>query len=584
MTGLVTFDERVRVGTGKGEEMAMTGSMIFRPEFCRLAAAEARRALTAGRVVERIRRRDHTVWKPEPAEIANRLGWLDSPQAMQGRLAEIATVVDGIRADGFSFALLLGMGGSSLAPEVFRKVFGQADGFLDLAVLDSTDPGAVLGWTERLDLRRTLFIVSTKSGGTVETFSFMKYFYKLVAEKLGVEEAGKHFLAITDPGSALSDLAREHRFRHTFLNDPEIGGRYSALSCFGLVPAALIGMDVKRFLERAAAAAQGEFTGDREAMNGSLLGALLGEFAAQGRDKLTFLFSPRLAAFGDWVEQLLAESLGKEGEGMLPVVGEEIGPPLVYGSDRLFCSVRLAGDAAGEEKLSALAGAGHPVVDLVLADPYDLGGQCFFWEMATVVAGWRLAINPFDQPDVEAAKILARKMIAEYREKGAMPIETPSLKGTGLSVYGDVPVGMPEEALAVFLAQAKPSAYAALQAYLTPSPGMDEALQRLRMRIRDRFHLVTTVGYGPRFLHSTGQLHKGDAGYGLFIQFTADDPRDAPIPDELGRPESALTFSILKQAQIFGDRQALLNAGRRAVRIHLHGDPADGISRLTTTL
>jgi glucose-6-phosphate isomerase len=562
----------------------MTTKVTFRPESCRAAAAEARKVLAAGRIVERIRRKDHTVWKPRPAEIVNRLGWLDSPQAMQGRLSEIAGVVDGIRADGFKFALLLGMGGSSLAPEVFRKVFGKTDGFLDLAVLDSTDPEAVLGCAERLDLRRTLFVVSTKSGGTVETFSFMKYFYKLVTENLGAEEAGKHFLAITDPGSALAGLAREHHFRRTLLNDPEIGGRYSALSCFGLVPAALTGMDVGLLLERAATAAECEFDSKKRETNGVLLGALLGEFAAQGRDKLTFVFSPRLAAFGDWVEQLLAESLGKEGEGILPVVGEKIGPPSVYGGDRLFCSIRLAGDAAREEQLNALAEAGHPVIDIELQDSYDLGGQCFFWEMATAVAACRLAINPFDQPDVEAAKVLARKMIAEYREKGAMPTEMPTLAGADLSVYGDVPAGMPEEALAAFLAQAKPGAYAALQAYLTPSPGMDEVLQRLRMRIRDRFHLVTTVGYGPRFLHSTGQLHKGDAGFGLFIQFTADDPRDTAIPDELGRPESALTFGILKQAQVFGDRQALLNAGRRAIRIHLHGDPAEGISRLTATL
>jgi glucose-6-phosphate isomerase len=562
----------------------MATSMTFRPESCRAAAEEARKAVAAGRVGERIRRKDHTVWKPEPAEIADRLGWLDSPQVMQDRLSEIVDVVAGVRADGFNFALLLGMGGSSLAPEVFRKVFGTADGFLDLAVLDSTDPGAVIARAEGLDLRRTLFIVSTKSGGTVETFSFMKFFFKLVAANLGTDEAGRHFLAITDPGSALADLAREHRFRHTFLNDPEIGGRYSALSCFGLVPAALIGMDVKRLLERASAAAALEFTGNNEVMNGSILGALLGEFAAQGRDKLTFLFSLRLAAFGDWLEQLLAESLGKEGEGILPVVGEEMGTPSVYGGDRIFCSIRLAGDDAGEARLVALAKAGHPVIDLELTDPYDLGGQCFFWEMATAVAAWRLAINPFDQPDVEAAKILARKMITEYRQKGTMPAETPSLKGAVLSVYGDVPAGKPEEALAAFLAQAKPGAYAALQAYLIPSPRMEEALHLLQMRIRDHFHLVTTVGYGPRFLHSTGQLHKGDAGYGIFVQFTADDPRDTPIPDELGRLESSLTFGVLKRAQVLGDRQALLNAGRRAIRIHLHGDPADGISRLTATL
>ncbi len=564
--------------------MAMTTRMTFFPESCRAAAGEARKALAAGRITERIQRKDHTLWKPEPGGISDRLGWLDSPRAMQGRLAEIASVVEGVRADGFNFALLLGMGGSSLAPEVFRKVFGVADGFLDLAVLDSTDPGAVLACAERLDLKRTLFIVSTKSGGTVETFSFMKYFYNLVAEKLGAEEAGRHFLAITDPGSALADLARAHHFRHAFLNDPDIGGRYSVLSCFGLVPAALLGMDVGLLLERAAAAAEAEFDSNNKEMSGALLGALLGEFAVQGRDKLTFLFSPRLAAFGDWVEQLLAESLGKEGEGMLPVVGEVFGAPSVYGPDRIFCAIRLAGDDAGEEQLKALAEAGHPVIDLSLSDPYELGGQCFFWEMAAAITGWRLAINPFDQPDVEAAKILARKMIAEYREKGAMPLETPALKGPGLSVYGDLDAGKPEETLAAFLRHAKPGAYAALHAYLTPSPGMDEALQRLRMRIRDRFRLVTTVGYGPRFLHSTGQLHKGDAGCGLFIQFTADDSRDAPIPDEMGQPESALTFGVLKQAQAFGDRQALINARRRVIRIHLHGDPVNGISRLMAAL
>ncbi|MCE5263842.1 MAG: glucose-6-phosphate isomerase [Deltaproteobacteria bacterium] len=562
----------------------MAAALTLRPEFFREAAEAARRAMKAGRVVERIRQKDHTVWKSDPAEIANRLGWLDSPQVMQGRLAEIEAVVDGIRADGLNFALLLGMGGSSLAPEVFRKVFGVADGFLDLAVLDSTDPGAVLGWAERLDLRRTLFVVSTKSGGTVETFSLMKYFHRLAAERLGAEAVGRHFVAITDPGSALADLALKHGFRHTFLNDPKIGGRYSALSCFGLVPAMLIGMDVKQLLDRAVAAAENEFAGREGEMNGSLLGALLGECAAEGRDKLTLLLPPELAPFGSWLEQLIAESLGKDGEGILPVVGEEIGPPLVYRGDRVFCAIRLAGDAPRREKIDALAQASHPVADIALSDAFDLGGQCLFWEMATAVAAWRLAINPFDQPNVEAAKVLAREMIAEYRQKGAMPAETPALQGAGFSAYGDVAARTLEEVLPLFLAQAKRGAYVALHAYLTPSPGMDEALQRLRMRIRDRFRLVTTVGYGPRFLHSTGQLHKGDAGYGLFIQFTADDPQDAPIPDEMGRPESTLTFGVLKQAQAFGDRQALLNAGRRAIRIHLGGNPAEALYSVAAAL
>ncbi|MHB9096541.1 MAG: glucose-6-phosphate isomerase [Syntrophales bacterium] len=556
--------------------------MTLRPESCRAAADEARKALRENRIVERIRRKDYTLWKPAPDEIANRLGWLDSPRAMTKRLAEIGEVVDSVRADGFTFALLLGMGGSSLAPEVLRRIFGTAEGFLDLAVLDSTDPGAVLDRVARLDIGRTLFIVSTKSGGTVETFSFLKYFYNLAAGRLGAREAGSHFIAVTDPGSALAEIAAAHRFRHTFLNDPEIGGRYSALSCFGMVPAALIGMDVKRFLERAATAAdrelaRGDVLGEGD---GALLGALLGEMAKRGRDKLTFVFSPEIAPFGDWVEQLIAESTGKEGKGILPVVGEPLGPPEMYGGDRLFVSLRVGEDGTGEERLRALAGAGHPVIDLRMADRRDLGGQCFLWEIATAVAGWRLAINPFDQPDVEAAKILARKMIAEYREKGAMPPETPLLKTPGISVYGDVVSDTPSAALARFLGQAGPGAYAAIQAYLRPCAETGAALERLRLRLRDAFRIPVTVGYGPRFLHSTGQLHKGDAGRGLFIQLTADDPRDAPIPDELGSPAAALTFGVLKAAQAFGDRQALVNAGRRAIRFHLHGDPVDGIKDL----
>ncbi|MHB8907726.1 MAG: glucose-6-phosphate isomerase [Syntrophales bacterium] len=558
-------------------------TMTLRPESCRAAAAEARRALREGRVVERIRRKDHTLWKPAPEEIANRLGWLDSPRAMTKRLAEIEAVVDSVRAGGFTFALLMGMGGSSLAPEVFRRIFGAAAGFLDLAVLDSTDPGAVLDWAGRLDIERTLFIVSTKSGGTVETFSFLKYFYNLALDRLGAGEAGSHFIAITDPGSALADIAAAHRFRHTFLNDPEIGGRYSALSCFGLVPAALIGMDPEGFLERAAAAEERELVDGGAALgeaDGFLLGALLGEMAKRGRDKLTFVFSPEIAPFGDWVEQLIAESTGKEGKGILPVVGEPLGPPERYRGDRLFVSLRVGEDRTGEERLSALAGAGHPVIDLRMADCRDLGGQCFLWEIATAVAGWRLAINPFDQPDVEAAKILARKMIAEYREKGAMPPETPALKAAGISVYGDAVSGTPSAALARFLGPAGPGAYAAIQAYLRPCAETGAALELLRLRLRDAFRIPVTVGYGPRFLHSTGQLHKGDAGRGLFIQLTADDPRDAPIPDELGSPAAALTFGVLKTAQAFGDRQALVNAGRRVIRFHLGGDPAGGIGRL----
>jgi glucose-6-phosphate isomerase len=556
------------------------------PETYRGVADEVRKTVRDNRVVERIRQRDHTLWKAEPKDIADRLGWLDSPRSMTGCLPEIEAVVAGIRADGYTHALLLGMGGSSLAPEVFRRVFGAADGFLDLAVLDSTDPGAVLDCAERLDLKRTLFIVSTKSGGTVETFSFLRYFYGLAKESLGVDDAGRHFVAITDPGSALADVGAGCRFRHTFLNDPEIGGRYSALSYFGLFPAALIGVDAGRLLERAAAEAEGEFSrknGDGDG-GGAFLGAILGELAKRGRDKLTFVFSPAIEPFGDWIEQLIAESTGKEGKGILPVVGEPLGPPGVYGTDRVFVSLCIGDDGTVEEGLQTLAETGHPVVDLRIADRYDLGGQCFFWEMATVAAGWRLGINPFDQPDVEAAKDLARRMIARYGETGAMQEETPAFTAPGISVYGDVLSGTPGEALTEFVGQAGPGAYAAIQAYLRPCPETGAALARFRLRVRERFRIAVTVGYGPRFLHSTGQLHKGDAGRGLFIQLTADDPRDAAIPDKLGAAASSLSFGSLKTAQAIGDRQALLDAGRRVLRFHLHGDVSGGLELLGSGL
>jgi transaldolase/glucose-6-phosphate isomerase len=370
-------------------------------------------------IIHRIWAHDHTVWKPDPTEIANRLGWLHTAEAMSENVPCLEALAEDVRAAGYSHALLLGMGGSSLAPEVMRRAFGVRDGYLDLTVLDSTDPAAVLNYAERLDLSRTLFIVATKSGGTVETLSFFKFFYSRVAHTLGAEEAGAHLIAITDPGSKLADLAREYDFRATFLNDPNIGGRYSALSYFGLVPAALIGLDLELLLDRALTAACNcdgcncPVDGDN---SGGRLGAIMGALAKAGRDKVTFITSPQIASFGDWVEQLIAESTGKEGRGILPVVGEPLGSPQVYDNDRLFVYLRLDGSAGlttGENEtydaaVDALEAAGHPLVRLRLRDLYDLGGQFFLWEMATAVAGHRLGINPFDQPNVEAAKVLAR--------------------------------------------------------------------------------------------------------------------------------------------------------------------------------
>jgi len=543
--------------------------------------------MAENRILNRIWAHDHTVWKPEPTEITNRLGWLHTAEVMSENLYRLQELAEAVRADGYTHALLLGMGGSSLAPEVFRKTFGVKGGYLDLAVLDSTDPGAVLAHAERLDPARTFFIVATKSGTTAETLSFFKFFYNRVADEVGADRAGEHFLAITDPGTKLADLADRYRFRATFLNDPNIGGRYSALSYFGLVPAALVGLDVGRLLDRALAVASGcescMVAGDNP---GTWLGAILGELAKAGRDKATFAISPAIASFSNWVEQLIAESTGKEGRGILPVVGEPLGPPDVYGEDRLFVYLRLNGDDTHNAAIQGLEDAGHPAVRLNLHDPYDLGGQFFLWEIATAVAGHRLGINPFDQPNVEAAKVLARRMVAEYTEKGTLPSgESAPLTAEALKEFlAQAQPGDPSTALRQSSGQGSGRSYIALQAYLQPTARTDSALQALRIRLRDRFRLATTAGYGPRFLHSTGQLHKGDAGRGLFIQLTADDPRDAPIPDEAGSLASSITFGVLKAAQALGDRQALLGAGRRVIRFHLGEDIVGGLKKLAESL
>jgi transaldolase/glucose-6-phosphate isomerase len=534
-------------------------------------------------VMARIWQRDHTVWKPEPAEITNRLGWLQSPQVMADSVQRLRPFADTVRAEGYTHALLLGMGGSSLAPEVFRKTFGVKEGYLDLAVLGSTVPGAVLALAERLDPKRTIVIVSTKSGTTVETLSLFKFFYTWMADAVGREEAGKHFIAITDPGSPLVDIGTRYRFRVGFLNALAIGGRYAAISSVGLVPAALIGMDIGELLARALAMARQckpAGTTKEAADPGALLGAVVGELAKAGRDKITFSISAQVASFGDWLEQLIAESTGKEGKGILPVIGEDIAAPGEYGEDRLFVHLSLEGDTASDAALAALEQAGHPIVRLSMHDPYDLGGQLFLWEMAIAVAGHRLGVNPFAQPDVEAAKRIARKAVARYKKRGSLPIETPTLIKDGIEVYGKVAADTPAKALMAFVAQAGPGGYVALQAFLEPTPEIDAALHTLRMGLRNQFRLATTRGYGPRFLHSTGQLHKGDAGKGLFIQFTAADARDAAIPDEAGSSASSITFGILKAAQALGDRRALVAAGRRMIHFHLGKDAVKGLKML----
>lgn len=536
------------------------------------------------RIIQRIWQKDHTVWKPDPQEISNRLGWLRVAEEMQKEIPCIEALVDDLRAEGYTHALLLGMGGSSLASEVLQKTFGVRPGFLDLAVLDSTDPAAVLDYANRLDPARTLFIYSTKSGGTVETASFFKYFYNLTAQTLGIERAGEHFIAITDPGSQVVQIAEELSFRAIFLNDPEIGGRYSALSHFGLVPAALLGIDLRLLLQRAVGMSdQCQLASPRE-NPGAHLGTLIGELALAGRDKLTWILSPEICTFGDWAEQLIAESTGKDGKGILPVVGEVLGDPEIYGSDRAFIYLHTAEDHDLDVAVLGLEMAGHPVVRLEVKDLYDLGGQFFLWEFATAVAGQRLEIQPFDQPDVEAAKIQARKMVEAYRKNGAFPEPPPVLLDGDISIIGEAEGNTLQEAWEHFLGKAQPGDYIAIQAYIPPSSANDATLLALRTELRARTRLAVTSGYGPRFLHSTGQLHKGDGGNGLFIQITRQIGEEASIPERAGVSDSTIRFGVLEQAQALGDRQALLDRGRRVLRFHLEGDLLIGMTRMIHAL
>jgi transaldolase/glucose-6-phosphate isomerase len=596
--GVAAFAESFEVlmaGIAEKREKLLTGQVFLSANLGSSQAGvdAALVDMKSRRVINRIWNQDHTVWNPEPREISNRLGWLHIAEVMRENLDRMQSLTEEVKADGYTQAVLLGMGGSSMAPEVFQKTFGRQrnnekdQASLELAVLDSTDPGAVSALAERLNPAKTLFIVSTKSGGTIETLSFFKFFYNRVAEDVGAEQAGAHFVAITDPGSKLADLAEQYHFRTAILNDPNIGGRYSALSYFGLVPAALIGVDVETLLHRAMTmvcnceGCNCPIGGDN---NSGRLGAVMGELAKAGRDKLTLITSPAIAGFGDWVEQLVAESTGKDAKGILPVVNEPLGLPEAYGSDRLFVYLKLKDDETHDTTVKALEEAGHPVVRLLLDDPYDLGGQFFLWEMATAVAGSRIGINPFDQPNVEAAKVLARQMVAAYQKEGKLPELLPVLQSNDIAVYGDVKAGDPGEALNAFLERAQPDAYVALQAYVQPSAETDAAIRVLRTKLRDRSKLATTFGYGPRFLHSTGQLHKGDAGRGLFIQITADTPLDIPIPDEPGSEVSSITFGALKMAQALGDRQALLDAGRQVIRFHLGPDVIGGLQQLEKAL
>lgn len=539
------------------------------------------------RIIDRIWEKDFTVWGNNPDEISNRLGWLDIPAKTKDALEEINLFVDEIRKDSFTDVLLMGMGGSSLAPEVFSEIFGSRKGFPQLHILDSTHPEAVLDFERKLDPAKTFYIVSTKSGGTVETISFMKYFYNSVLKKTGKDKVGNHFAAITDPGSGLETLATELNFRKIFLNNPEIGGRYSALSFFGIVPAALIGVNLVKLLDSAINFSETcKFSGSSISHNTSaLLGAILGVLALEGRDKVTFFTSKELSPFGAWVEQLIAESTGKTGKAILPVDLEQIQPANKYPDDRVFIYLRLKNDLVLDDKLARLKKAGHPVIEIQLDDIYEIGSEFFRWEFAIPVIGWVLGIQPFDQPNVEQAKVIARNMVKEFREKGKLPELKASLDNNGIKVFGESEGKSPAEMLANFFSLSESGKnYICIQAYLKPDKKNWKELQNFREKILKKYKCATTLGYGPRFLHSTGQLHKGDAGNGFFIQLVADEKEDTPIPDEAESDKSSITFGTLIKAQSLGDRQALLDNGRKVIRFDLGRNIEEGLNYLSKSV
>jgi glucose-6-phosphate isomerase len=530
--------------------------------------------------------KDATLWTG--SDEARWLDWLTAPAEQLEQIADLQVFAVEIRDSGLRDVVLLGMGGSSMAPEVLRETFGAAAGYPDLKVVDSTDPAQVRSVEQAVDLAHTLFIVASKSGSTLEPNILKAYFYQRMVETVGASQAPAHFVAITDPGSDLENAAGVEGFRRIFHGKPEIGGRFSALSSFGLVPAALLGVDLQRFmgstLEMVAACSPDMAVADNP---GVVLGAILGSAANQGRDKLTLAASPGVSSIGAWLEQLVAESTGKQGKAIIPLDGESVEVPEAYGEDRLFVYLQLEGaaDVNQDQAVARLEQAGQPVVRIGIEDIYNLGQEWFRWEIATAVSGALMGINPFDQPDVEASKIETRKLTTAYEVDGSLPEETPLVEGEGLALYTDAENAAALKAIAgeqatvadyiaAHLGRIEAGDYLALLAYLPRNEIHDYPLQAMRHLIRAAWKVATCVGFGPRFLHSTGQAYKGGPNTGVFLQITCEDASDLAVPGH------DYTFGVVKAAQARGDFEVLAERRRRVLRAHLGKDTVQGLQQL----
>ena len=533
--------------------------------------------------VARLWQKDASLWSG--TDESNWLGWLTITEEQIAHIDVLKQVAEDVKKARFKDALLLGMGGSSLCPEVLRMTFGKMKGFPELHVLDSTDPAQIKAIEAKVDLQRILCIVSSKSGSTLEPNIYKQYFFERVKAKVGEKEAGNHFSAITDPGSKMQQVAEADKFRRIFLGVPSIGGRYSAISNFGMVPAAVMGLDVEKFLkntEEMVTACSASSAADFNP--GVILGTILGVAANHGRDKITIVTSPGIFDLGAWLEQLIAESTGKIGKGIIPVDREGLARPASYGSDRVFAYVRLASkpNKAQDAAVAALEKAGHPVVRITLPSTYNLGQEFFRWEIATAVAGSIIGINAFNQPDVEASKIETKKLTSQYETTGSLPAESPFFEEKGIKLFADekntaaLKGGAKlAEVLKAHLSRIGAGDYFAVLGYITMNPANEKTLQRIRHAVRDKKKVATVLGFGPRFLHSTGQAYKGGPNSGVFLQITGDDAKDLPVPGQ------KYTFGIVKAAQARGDFAVLAERGRRALRVHLGKNLKTGLAMLT---